>query len=77
MKKNIRVNISISPGVLEDAKRVADARFAGNVSAYISALIDADVRQRGISESIENESGIVIKESSVGKKAVIKSKSKK
>jgi len=46
MKKNIRVNISISPSVLEDARKIATDRFAGNVSAYIAALIDYDVKQR-------------------------------
>ena len=49
MKKNIRVNISISPSVLEDAKAIANERFAGNVSAYISSLIDSDIKQRGFS----------------------------
>ena len=75
MKKNIRVNISISPCVLEDAKRVANERFCGNVSAYIAALIDADIRQRGLNPSISNADGIQITGSA--KKTKITQKLKK
>lgn len=76
MKKNIRVNISVSPSVLEDAKKIAIERFAGNVSAYISALIDYDIKQRGLphteATSITDSVGVV-----VGTKNKVKTKLKK
>lgn len=67
MKKNIRVNISISPSVLEDAKKIADNRFAGNVSAYIASLIDNDIKLRGVpQEPIQkNKKATIVKDSSV------------
>lgn len=84
MKKNIRVNISISPSVLEDAKKIADNRFGGNVSAYISSLIDNDIKQRGVpQESSENNKkativkDTTIKGSIIGSGAKIKTKIKK
>lgn len=84
MKKNIRVNISISPSVLEDAKKIADNRFGGNVSAYISSLIDSDIRQRGLpQEPTENNKkativkGSTIKGTFIGSGAKVKSKTKK
>lgn len=76
MKKNIRVNISISPSVLEDAKKIATERFAGNVSAYIAALIDYDIRHRGLPQS----DGTVISDSvgvAIGTKNKVKTKLKK
>lgn len=76
MKKNIRVNISISPSVLEDAKKIATERFAGNVSAYIAALIDYDIKQRGLPQgdgaTITNSVGVAI-----GAKNKVKNKLKK
>lgn len=81
MKKNIRVNISISPSVLEDAKAIANERFAGNVSAYISSLIDSDIKQRGFpaNNPIQIEGTII--DSAVGtnnrvriKKTIIKNR---
>lgn len=76
MKKNIRVNISISPSVLEDAKKIATDRFAGNVSAYIAALIDYDIKQRGGQKAeltnIADSVGVV-----VGTKNKVKTKLKK
>lgn len=76
MKKNLRVNISISPSVLEDAKKIAAERFAGNVSAYIAALIDCDIKQRGLPKtdqtSITNSAGVAI-----GTKNKVKTKIKK
>nr|DAR29737.1 MAG TPA: hypothetical protein [Caudoviricetes sp.] len=76
MKKNIRVNISISPSVLEDAKRIANDRFSGNVSAYISALIDNDIKQRGLPPH-KNENGDGIQIVGNTPKAKIKNKIKK
>ena len=76
MKKNIRVNISISPSVLEDAKKIATDRFAGNVSAYIAALIDYDIKQRvgqkAEPTNIADSVGVV-----VGTKNKVKTKLKK